>query len=203
MKPKISLKVTSGIICLIYLLSICATLPYAFMLEVISYCGIKYYLTNYDTYVKSSRYTNRIVFLSAILFVTTLLPTAIMTAIYYSASVALAKRSTTMQCSLQWKKRTVINRKVNRMFIVAVVCYFITVAPYTTECVFTSFVIKYNWNMYKANYLAFVWVQFVFQTIMTFNCFINPFVYCKMRKDVVLSIKKMLSAIKTNRPREM
>ena len=201
MKPEFSLKVTSIIICIIYLLSICATLPFAFMLKVKvgKYGRRTNHYVDYDTYIKSC--WSRVVFWTAIFFATTLTPTAIMTAVYCSASVALTKGSAAMQSSMQWKKRIVRNRKVNRMFIVAVVCFVITVAPYTTYTVVFSFIYKYNILFFEANLDVVIWTGSVIEAIMISNCFINPFVYCKMHKDVLEFIKKMLLAVKTNHTR--
>ena len=197
MKPKISLKVISVIIFFIYLLSVCATLPFAFMVNNFNNGSrLIHYVIDYDVYSKSS--CGMVEFWTAMFFATTLLPTAIMTAVYYSSSVALRKSSAAMQSSMQWKKRIVRNRKVNRMFIVAVVCFFVTVAPYTTASVIVSFLKKYDFSLVVENNMVVTWLELVLRTIMTFNCFIHPVVYCKMHKDVVVFIKKMLLARKRN-----
>ena len=201
MKPKLSHKVTSAIICFIYLLSISATLPFTFMLNVVNDGRTTRYYINYDVYVKSSWMTNMVVFWTTILFVTTLLPTAILSFVYFSASTALQKSLVVMDRSMQWKKRIVRNRKVNRMFIVAVVCFFITVTPYTTYSVFISLLIKYKISFIHSNVNWLNWLDLVLQTIMTFNSCINPFVYCKMHKEVASFMSKKMLAIKTIRPR--
>ena len=199
LKPKISLKVTSVIICLLFLLSIGATLLVVARLTlVIDIHTSHFYDHIYDTYRLRS-WLLLVVIWTAIFFATTFLPTAIMTAVYYSASVALTKSSAAMQSSMEWKKRIVRDRKVNRMFIVAVVCFCITVAPYTMYSVFISLFSKYNMLFIQVNRDVFHWLGFVFKTIMTFNCCINPVIYCKMHRDVVAFINKMLLAIKTAR----
>ena len=201
MKPKLSHKITFVIICLIYLLSIGSTLPFTFMIRVSNYGHITSYSVEYDAYVRSSWTFNIIVFWTTILIVTTLVPTTILTAVYYSAAMAIIKSLEATQCSTQSKKRIMRNRKVNRMFVIAVVCFFISVTPYTIFCVLFALLTEYQRSFILSNRNLLNWVDLVLQTIMTFNSCINPFVYCKMHKEVASFINKKIRSLKKIRPR--
>ena len=178
-------KVTTIIISLIYVLSICATLPFTFMIRIVKYGNFTSYDIIYNLYSKSTSILNMMVYWNTIFFVTTLLPTIILTAIYYSASLALSRSSTKLRCSIQEKKRIVRNKKVNKMFAIAVVCFFLSVTPYTIFTALYSILLKYEYFFLYSNRNFIHWLDLGLQTIMTFNSCINPFVYCKTHKDIV------------------
>ena len=201
MKPKLSHKITSIVICLIYLLSIGAMLPFTFMIRVSSDGHITPYSVEYNAYVKSSGTLNIILFWTTIFIVTTLLPTIILIVVYYSAAMAIIKSLKATQCSTQSNTRIMRNRKVNRMFVIAVVCFFISVTPYTMFTVLFSFLAEYKLSFILSNRNLLNWVDLVLQTTMTFNSCINPFVYCKMHKEVGSFINKKIRSMKQIRPR--
>ena len=185
------------IISLIYLLSISATLPFYFILKIEKDGGGVRYDFDYKNLFKTgSSDTNSIVFWVTLFISTTLLPTAILVVVYRVTSKALSCNSAQTNSFLHEKRQIVRKRKVNRMLVVAVVCFFLLITPLTLFNAIFPVLLKYAKLFYNSNSNGLNRVDQVCQAIATVNNCANPFVYSKLHKEFTLCRAKICCKIK-------
>ena len=184
------------IISLIYLLSIIATLPFYFILKVFNIGdgggGVGYGFEYKNLFKTGSSDTNSIVFWVPFFILTMLLPTTILVVVFRVTSKALLSSNSAHTNSCLHEERQIVrNRKVNRMLIVAVVCFFLLITPFTLYNAIITVMLKYAKLFYISNINWLNRVDQVCQAIATVNNCANPFVYSKMHKEFTMCRAKI------------
>ena len=185
------------IVSLIYVIAISATLPFYFILKIEKDGdGVRIDFDYKNLFKTGSSDTNSIVFWVTFFIFTTLLPTAILVTVYRVTSKALSSNSAQTNSSLHEKRKIIRNRKVNRMLIVAVVCFFLLITPVTLFNAIFQVTLKYAKPFYNPNSTWITRVDQICQAIATVNNCANPFVYSKMHKEYTMFKAKLCCKIK-------
>ena len=175
------------LISLIYLISISATLPFFFIIKIVDGdSGVGYEFDYKKLFKTGSSDTIQLVFWVTVFIFTTLLPTSILVVVYRVTSKALSSNSAQTNSCLHEKRQIVRNRKVNRMLIVAVACFFLLITPSTLCHAIFSVMLKYAKRFCYSNRNWLNLLDEVCQAIATVNNCLNPFVYSKIYKEYTM-----------------